>query len=101
MTRWSSFAPVISRERLDPVEALKRSNGLVRGRFGLVLLTATLAFILEEVIVHAGALVGLLISGSDTWGEWAGGTIAASLITPLAALATSVTYQRLTKHGAF
>jgi hypothetical protein len=101
LTRWSLFAPVISRERLGPVEALKRSNGLVRGRFGLVFLTATLALILEEVIVHAGALVGLLISGSDTWGEWAGSTIAASLITPLAALATSVTYQRLTRHGAF
>jgi hypothetical protein len=30
-----------------------------------------------------------------------GGTIAASLITPLAALATSVTYQRLTTHGIY
>ncbi len=101
LTRWSLFAPVISRERLRPVEALKRSNGLVRDRFALVFLTATLAFIMEEAIIHAGALVGLLISDSDTWGEWAGGTIAASLITPLAALATSVTYQRLTTHGAF
>jgi hypothetical protein len=98
LTRWSLFAPVISRERLRPVEALKRSNGLVRGRFGLVFLTATFALILEEAIIHAGALVELLISGSDTWGEWAGGTFAASLITPLAALATSVTYQRLTTH---
>ena len=94
------FAPAISRERLRPVEALKRSNGLVRGRFGLVFLTATLAFILEETVIHTGALVGLLISSSDTWGEWAGGTIAASLITPLAALATSVTYQRLTTNRA-
>jgi hypothetical protein len=101
LTRWSLFAPVISRERLRPVEALKRSNGLVRDRFALVFLTATLAFILEEAIIHAGALVGLLISDSDTWGEWAGGTIAASLITPLAALATSVTYQRLTTHRDF
>jgi hypothetical protein len=101
LTRWSLFAPVISRERLKPVEALKRSNGLVSGRFRMVFLTATLALILEEMIVHAGALLGLLISGSDTWGEWAGSTIAASLITPLAALATSVTYQRLTTHGAF
>ena len=100
LTRWSLFAPAISRERLGPIAALKRSNGLVRGRFGLVFLTATLAFILEEAIIHAGALVGLLISGSDTWGEWAGGTIAASLITPLAALATSVTYQRLTTNRA-
>jgi hypothetical protein len=101
LTRWSLFAPVISRERLRPIEALKRSNGLVRDYFWLVFLTATLAFILEETVIHAGALVGHLVSGSDTWGEWAGGTIAASLITPVAALATSVTYQRLTTHGIF
>jgi hypothetical protein len=98
LTRWSLFAPVISRERLGPVEALKRSNGLVRGRFGFVFLTATFALIVEEAIIHAGASVGVQISGSETWGEWAGGTFAASLITPLAALATSVTYQRLATH---
>jgi hypothetical protein len=98
LTRWSLFAPVISRERLGPVEALKRSNGLVQGRFGLVFLTATFALIVEEAIIHAGASVGVQISGSETWGEWAGGTFAASLITPLAALATSVTYQRLATH---
>ncbi len=101
LTRWSLFAPVISRERLGPVAALRRSNGLVRGRFWLVFLTATLALILEEAIVHAGALAGLQISGSDTWGEWVGGTIAASLITPLAALATSVAYQRLAAQAVF
>jgi hypothetical protein len=101
LTRWSLFAPVISRDRLGPIAALKRSNGLVRGHFWLVLLTATLALFLEEALTHSGALVGLRISGSDTWGEWVGATIAASLITPLAALATSVTYQRLAAHGAF
>jgi hypothetical protein len=60
-----------------------------------VFLTATLAFILEEALIHVGALAGLLVSGSDTWGEWIGGSIAASLITPLAALTTSLTYARL------
>jgi uncharacterized membrane protein (DUF2068 family) len=100
LTRWSLFAPVISRERPGPVEALKRSNRLVRDHFWPVFLTATLAFILEETVIHAGAAVGLFITASDTWGEWAGGTIAASLMTPLAALTTSVTYQRLATHGA-
>ena len=56
--------------------------------------------ILEETVIHAGAAVGLFITASDTWGEWAGGTIAASLMTPLAALTTSVTYQRLATNGA-
>jgi hypothetical protein len=101
LTRWSLFAPAISRDRLGPIAALKRSNGLVRGHFRLVFLTATLALFLEEALTHSGALVGLLITGSDTWGEWVGAAIAASLITPLAALATSVTYQRLATHGAF
>jgi len=101
LTRWSLFAPAISRERLGPIAALKHSSGLVRGRFGLVFMTATLALILEEVIVHGGALAGVLITGSDTWGEWAGATIGASFITPLAALATSVTYQRLATQEAF
>jgi hypothetical protein len=100
LTRWSLFAPAISRERLGPIAALKHSNRLVRGHFRLVFLTATVALILEEMIVHAGALAGVLISGSDTWGEWVGATIGASSITPLAALATSVTYQRLATHGA-
>ena len=95
LTRWSLFAPVISRERLGPVAALKRSSRLVRDHFWLVFLTATLAFILEEALIHAGALVGHLVSGSDTWGEWLGSSIAASLITPLAALTTSVAYGRL------
>jgi hypothetical protein len=100
LTRWSLFAPVISRERSGPMEALKRSNRLVRNHFWPVFLTATLALILEETVIHVGAAVGVLVTTSDTWGEWAGGTIAASLITPLAALATSVTYQRLATNGA-
>jgi hypothetical protein len=46
LTRWSLFAPAISRERLGPIAAWKRSNGLVCGHFRLVFLTATLALIL-------------------------------------------------------
>jgi hypothetical protein len=95
LTRWSLFAPVIRKERLGPMAALKRSNELVRGHFWLVVGTATLAFILEQVVVGAGAEVGHLVSGSETWSEWLGGSIAASLITPLAALTTSVAYSRL------
>src|ERR687898_2857266 len=64
LTRWSLFAPVISRERLGSVEALKRSSGLARGRFGLVFLTAASALILEETVIHVGAILGQLISAS-------------------------------------
>jgi hypothetical protein len=99
LTRWSLFAPAIRKENLGSVVALKRSNELVRGHFWMAFKTATLAFLLEEAGIHAGALVGLLISGSETWGEWIGGTIAASLLTPLAALTTSVAYVHLAKRA--
>jgi hypothetical protein len=98
LTRWSLFAPVISREHLGPVAALKRSNEVVRGHFELVFLTATFAAVLEEVAVHAGGAAGLLISGSDTWGQWLGSSIATVLIMPLAAFATSATYIYLMTH---
>jgi len=100
LTRWSLFAPAISREGSGPIGALKRSNRLVRDHFWLVFLTAGLALILEETVIHVGAAAGQIVTASDRWGEWAGGTVAASLITPLAALATSVTYQRLAKGEA-
>jgi hypothetical protein len=98
LTRWSLFAPVISREHLGPVAALKRSNEVVRGHFELVFLTATFAAVLEEVAVHAGAVAGLLVFDSDTWGQWLGSSIATVLIMPLAAFATSVTYILLMTH---
>src|SRR3712207_9220297 len=73
LTRWSLFAPGISRERPGPVEALKRSNRLVRDHFWLVFLTATLALILEETVIHAGAAAGWVVNGPEAWGEWGGG----------------------------
>jgi hypothetical protein len=95
LTRWSLYAPVISREHLGPAAALKRSSELVRGHFEMVFLTAALVTVLEEVAVHAGGVGGLVVSGSDTWGQWLGGSIVTLLIMPLAAFVTSATYMRL------
>jgi hypothetical protein len=86
------FAPVIVSERLGPLSALRRSNELVRGHFELVFLTAAFAVILEEAVMDIGALAGLLVTGSDTWGEWIGGSVAATLIMPFAAFATALAY---------
>jgi hypothetical protein len=97
LTRWSLFAPVIARERVGPVAALKRSDALVEGHFELAFLTAALAIVLEEAVIHAGAVAGLAVTGSDTWGQFMGGWIATLLITPLAALATSVAYSRVSR----
>jgi hypothetical protein len=94
-TRWSLSTPVISREELGALAALKRSNKLVRGHFWFVFKTATLAFVLEEAAVYTGAPTVFLVTGSDTWEDWIGGSIPALLIMPLAALTTSIAYVRL------
>lgn len=92
LTRWSLFVPAIVREDLGPLAALKRSNELVQGHFELVFLTAAFAVILEEAILAAGAYLGLVVSGSETWGEWVGGSIAVILILPLASFTTALAY---------
>jgi hypothetical protein len=96
-TRWAPSIPVICNEDIGPVESLKRSNALVRGRFWFVLGTATLAFDLEEAVIHVGALATGSITGSHTWGEWVGGSIVAALAIPLAALTTSLAYSSVAK----
>jgi hypothetical protein len=95
-TRWSLSIPVICKEDMGPVGSLKRSSALVRGHFWFVLGTATLAYVSEQAVIHAGALVAGSITGSHTWGEWVGGSIVAALAIPLAALTTSVAYSRVT-----
>lgn len=92
LTEWSLFAPAIVREDLGPIAALKRSKELVKGRFELVFLTAAFAVILEEALLGAGAYLGLVVSGSETWGEWAGGSVVVILILPLASFTTALTY---------
>ena len=99
LTRWSLFAPVIVREGLGPVAALRRSSELVRGHFEMVFLTAAFAVIVEEAVTDVGALVGLVVSGSDTWGEWVGGTVAEILILPLASFATALGYGLLSRRS--
>ena len=92
LTRWSLFAPAIVREDLGPLAALRRSNELVQGHFELVFLTAAFAVILEEAVLAAGAYLGLVVSGSETWGEWVGGSVAVILILPLASFTTALAY---------
>jgi hypothetical protein len=98
LTRWSLFAPAVVRERLGPLAALRRSNELVQGHFELVFLTAAFAVILEEAVLGAGAFVGLIVSGSETWGEWVGGSVAAVLILPLASFTTALAYNLLSDY---
>jgi hypothetical protein len=96
-TRWSLAIPAIRREDLGPTDALKRSNALVQSCFWFVFATATLAFVMEEALVHVGAVGGYLVSGSHTWGEWIGGSIVAAMAIPLTAFTTSIAYERTTR----
>lgn len=95
MTRWSLFAPVIVTELLGPLAALKRSNELVKGNFELVFLTSAFAVVLEEAVADAGTVGGLTLTGSQTWGEWAGGSVATIVILPVASFATALVYGHL------
>jgi hypothetical protein len=95
MARWSLFAPVIVTEFLGPLAALRRSNELVRGNFELVFLTSAFAVVLEEALADAGTLGGLALTGSETWGEWLGGSVATILILPVASFATALVYGHL------
>ena len=100
MARWSLFAPVIVTELLGPLAALKRSNELVRGNFELVFLTAAFAVVLEEAVADAGTMVGLELTGSETWGEWVGGSVATIAILPVASFATALVYGHLRRTEA-
>jgi hypothetical protein len=65
----------------------------------VVLLTATAAYYLEGVVLHAGAAVALFVTVSSTWGEWVGGSMVATLVIPLGAFVTSLAYSSLARLG--
>lgn len=96
VTRLSLFAPALSRERLGPLAALKRSNELARGHFWLIFWTATLALLLEVFADEPVALAAEL--GFGPYGEWIGSSIVTALVMPLAAITTSLAYHRVLVH---
>jgi hypothetical protein len=96
-TRWSLTTPVIREENVGPLAAMRRSNELVRGHFWLVFMTASVAYYLEEVVIHLGAWMTGAVTGSHTWGEWVGGSLLAALVMPLAAFATSLAHSSVAK----
>ncbi len=96
-TRWSLGTPVICKENLGAIAAIRRSSELARGRFWFVCLTATAAFYLEGTVIQAGGELALFATGSHEWGEWAGSTAIAMLAIPLAAFATSLVHSSLAR----
>jgi hypothetical protein len=98
-TRWSLATPVIRVENVGPIAAIRQSNQLSRGHFWFLFMTATVAYFLEGTVIHFGAQVAGLVTGSHTWGEWVGGSMVATLVLPLAAFATSLAHESITKQG--
>ena len=98
-TRWPLATLVIREEGIGALAATRRSNELVRGHFWFVLMTATVAYYLEGVVIHEGAQVGGSITGSHTWGAWAGGSFVATLVVPLAAFATSLAHSSVARRA--
>ena len=58
-------------------------------------LTAAFAVVLEEAVADAGTVGGLALTGSGTWGQWLGGSIATLAILPVASFATALVYGHL------
>ena len=98
-TRWSLTTPVIRDESVGPLVAMRRSRELIRGNFWFVFMTASVAYYLEGVITHLGAWGAGLITGSETWGEWVGGSILAAVVMPVAAFATSLAHSSIDKRA--
>lgn len=96
-TRWALATPMIREEGIGPLAATRRSNELVRGHFWFVFMTATVAYYLEGVVIHEGALAAGSVTDSQTWGAWVGGSIAATLVVPLAAFATSLAHSSVAR----
>ena len=63
----------------------------MRGYFWLVFM-ATVAYYLEGVVIHGGAVVAGRLRDPPHLGAWMGGSIVATLVMPLAAFATSLVH---------
>jgi len=98
-TRWSLTTPVIREDGVGPLAAMRRSRELVRGKFWFVFATASVAYYLEGVMIDLGAWTAGLMTGSHTWGEWVGGAILATVVTPVAAFATSLAHSSVDKRA--
>ena len=98
LTRWSLFAPAIARENLGPVEGLRRSSELIRGRFAFAFGAATLPLLVEHAVVHATALTAESLASPPVAFVIAGVTVAG--VSPFAALSVSLAFDRLQKRAS-
>jgi hypothetical protein len=94
LTRWSLFAPAIVHERLAPRAAIARSAALVRGAFWPVALAVTGSLLIEHAVIHGTAHTLEPAFGSRALGLL-GAALATLAVSPPAAFAISIVYERL------
>ena len=94
LTRWSLASSVIACEHVGPLRALARSNALVRGRTLAVFATATVAVLAQSALIDATAIGDDPLFGSLAVALVVSALVSA-LVTPPAAIITSVIYTRL------
>jgi hypothetical protein len=93
-TRWSLFAPAVAKERLRPLDAIRRSNRLVRGRFWAVFATVTVSLLIEHAVIHATALkAGALLDSTAI--ALVLTAVAVAAVSAPAAVTISLVYDRL------
>jgi hypothetical protein len=95
VARWSLIVPLVVIERLGVGEAFSRSNRLVKGQTGRVLVLVIVA----NLITGIASLVIRSVFGflPDFWAIWIGGTIASAIAVPYEAHVLTVLYYKLTE----
>jgi hypothetical protein len=93
--RLALIAPLIVLERHGVGDAWSRSQTLVKGQTGRVLVIVVLAFAASGIGAEALSRVFLFLP--DFWSAWIGGVVASALTAPFTAHVLTVLYYRLTE----
>jgi hypothetical protein len=93
--RWTLVVPAVVLEGRSVRDALRRSNGLVTGQTGRVLVVVIVAGLIQGI---AGLAIHFaFVSLPGFWAVWVGGTIASAITVPYLAHVLTVLYYRLTE----
>lgn len=98
--RWGLVAPIASFERAWPRRAMRRSAELVKGHYGLVLVTAVAMFALEQLASAAGEAFGATVVGDHLVGAVIGDAAGDLMVGPFAGLLIAIVYFRLSGRSA-
>ncbi|MGH3009322.1 MAG: hypothetical protein ACRDLM_07955 [Gaiellaceae bacterium] len=93
--RWSLVVPAVLLEGRTVGDALRRSNGLVKGQTGKVLVVAIAAGLIQGLAGLAIHYAFLSLPGF--WAVWVGGTVASAITVPYLAHVLTVLYYKLTE----